>query len=295
MQFRTTVNATEVVIDLPGVSETAFKAVGELIDQALARPKMKNRDTIKDAYLTALRTCPAANASDLWHHVVYRQYCHLFNRHRPQDAKQSWVRASGEALELAVEELYSPILLEHGIRIQMLLSKPRKVAALQAMGIENIVGSDKLDIALFLDDTDTIFGGVHVKASLAERISDDVPCSRAMRNNGYFSPLWTLDVKSFPPPQGDLVNRGELGTSTAPTEKRKYVESHGDFDHLFSANARTAASVAKTASGKRVIVLDLANQPDPFAREVIARAKAFKKIGKAANPPPPRPNTPPGP
>jgi hypothetical protein len=294
VQWCTVVNATEVVIDLPGVSETAFQAVGELIDQALARPKVKNRDTIKDAYLTAIRTCPTANASDLWHHVVYRHYCQLFNRHRPQDPKQSWVRASGEALELAVEELYSEVLLEQGIRIQMLLGKPRKFAALQAMGIESVVGSDKLDVALFLDDTDQIFGGVHVKASLAERVSDDVPCSRAMMNNGFFSPLWTLDVKSFPPPQGDLVNRGELGTPTAPTEKRKYIEAHGDFDHLFSANARTLTSLPKTASGKRIFELDLANQPDLFAQEVIARAKVFKKKGKAASPPPPRPSNPPG-
>lgn len=181
VQFRTTVNATEVVIDLPGVSKTAFKAVGELIDQALARPKVKNRDTIKDAYLTALRICPKANASDLWHHVVYRQYCQLFNRHRPQDPKQSWVRASGEALELAVEELYSEVLLEHGIRIQMLLSKPRKFAALEAMGIEKVVGSDKLDVALFLDDTDQIFGGVHVKARQASPNEFLMTCLVAVR------------------------------------------------------------------------------------------------------------------
>lgn len=294
MQFRTTVNATEVVIDLPGVSETAFQAVGELIDQALARPRVKNRDTIKNAYLTALRTCPTANASDLWHHVVYRQYCQLFNRHRPQFPQQSWKRASGEALEIAVEEIYSELLLEHGIRIQMLISKPRKLAALKAMGIEKAVGSDKLDVGLFLDDTDEIFGGVHVKASLAERVSDDVPCSRAMMTNGFFSPLWTLDVKSFPPPHGDLVNRGELGTPTVPTEKRKYIEAHGDFDHLFSANARTVASSARTASGKRLIVLELAKQPDLFAQQVIARAKAFRKKRKAASPPP-RPSSPPGP
>jgi hypothetical protein len=96
VQFRTTVNKTEVVIDLPGVTEVAFEAIGQLLDQALKRPKVKNRDAIKDAFLTALRTCPTANASDLWHHVVYRRYLEIFNRHRPQDPKQSWVRASGE-------------------------------------------------------------------------------------------------------------------------------------------------------------------------------------------------------
>src|SRR4051794_32441278 len=85
VEYRTTVNRTEVVIHLPGVSQTAIDAVGELFEQVLRRPKAKSRDAIKDAYLTALRTCPEANASDLWHHVVYRLYCEIFNRHRPQN------------------------------------------------------------------------------------------------------------------------------------------------------------------------------------------------------------------
>ncbi len=288
MQLRTTVNKVEVVIDMPGVSKTSFKAIGELLDKALARPSVKNRDAIKDAFLTALKTCPTANASDLWHHVVYRQYLEILNRHRPQNPDQSWKRASGDALELAVEELYSALLLEHNIRIEMLIGKPRKLAALKAMGIDRVVGSDKLDVALYIDDSDEIFGGVHVKASLAERISDDVPCSREMMSNGFFSPLWTLDVKSFPPPHPEpLLNRGELGSPENPTEKRKYIEVHGSFDHLFSANARSISSSGTTASGKRVIRIDLANQPDLFAQEVIARAEAFKSQGRAAEPPPP--------
>lgn len=288
MQYKVTMNATTVIIDLPGVSEIAFAAVGELIDSALARRSVKNRDAIKDAFLTTLRTCPTANASDLWHHVVYRQYLQLLNLHRPENPDQSWKRASGEALELAIEEIYTPILAENNIRIQMLIGKPKKLAALVAMGIEKTVGRDKLDVALYIDDTDEIFGGVHIKASLAERICDDVPCSREMMTNGYFSPLWTLDVKSFPPPHPDpLVNRGELGTPGVPSEKRKYVESHGSFDHLFTANARSVPSSENTNSGKRVIVIDMANQPDLFAQEVIARARIFQKRGRAASPPPP--------
>lgn len=288
MQLRTTVNKMEVVIDMPGVSKTSFKAIGELLDKALARPSVKNRDAIKDAFLTALKTCPTANTSDLWHHVVYRQYLEILARHRPQNPDQSWKRASGDALELAVEEIYSALLLEHNIRIEMLIGKPRKLAALKAMGIDKLVGSDKLDVALYIDDSDEIFGGIHVKASLAERISDDVPCSREMMNNGFFSPLWTLDVKSFPPPHPEpLLNRGELGSPENPSEKRRYIEVHGSFDHLFSANARSIPSSGKTASGKRVIRIDLANQPDLFAQEVIARAEAFKSQGRAAEPPPP--------
>jgi hypothetical protein len=278
VQWHITVNQVEVAVDLPGVSKTALKAIGELLDKSLARPSVKNRDAIKDAFLTALKTCPTANASDLWHHVVYRQYLEILNRHRPQNPAQSWKRASGDALELAVEELYFAPLLEHNIRIEMLIGKPRKLAALRAMGIDKVVGSDKLDVALYIDDTDEIFGGVHVKASLAERISDDVPCSREMMNNGFFSPLWTLDVKSFPPPHPEaLLNRGELGSPENPSEKRKYIEVHGSFDHLFSANARSKPSSGTTASGKRIVRIDLANQPDLFAQEVIARGEEFQK------------------
>ena len=68
----------------------------------------------------------------------------------------------------------------------------------------------------------------------AERVSDDIPASRAMQAKGLLSPLWTLDVKSFPPPTGDLINRGELGTPDSPSDKRKYVELHGDFDNLLA-------------------------------------------------------------
>jgi len=96
-----------------------------------------------------------------------------------------------------------------------------------------------------------------------------------MMNAGYFSPIWTLDVKSFPPPNGDLVNRGELGSPKAPSEKRRYVEEHGDFDNCYSANARTAPSSGQTHSGKRVYTLGLLDQPDQFAQDVLARAKAL--------------------
>lgn len=285
MQYQTTVNGVAVAIDLPGVSQAAFDAVGSYFDQVLRRPEVKNRDAIRDAFLTVLRASPTANASDLWHHVVYRQYCEIFARHRAQNPNQSWVRASGEALELALEEWYTPILRPHGIRIEVLIGRPKKIAALTAMGIQDVVGSDKLDVALYLGND--IFGGVHVKASLAERVSDDVPCSRAMMQRGYFSPLWTLDVKSFPPPTGDLINRGELGTLAAPSVKRGYVEVHGDFDNLYTANTRSAPSPATTASGRRVIAINLGQQPDLFAQEVVARAQQWRTRGRAANPPPP--------
>jgi len=278
MRLVTVVNAVRVEIDLPGVSETAYAETAAILDRALREGKVKNRDAIQSTFLYALRNCPTANASDLWHHVVYRLYCESLRRYRGQDPKQSWVRAGGEALELIVEEWYTPVLAPHGVRIQALIGNDLKKTALKDMGIQRAVGAAKLDMALYRRKSEAdawrIFGGVHVKASLAERVSDDVPASRAMMRKGFLSPLWTLDVKSFPPPHGDLVNRGELGTPATPSEKRRYVEEHGDFDNLYSANTRSVPSGKRTTSGKRIYQLTLHQQPDQFALHILARAKA---------------------
>jgi hypothetical protein len=279
VKLQAVVNKTKIEIDLPGVSEAAYNAAAIRINTALSNPEIKNREVICDAFLELLKLCPTANASDIWHHVVYRLYCKIFPKHRDQDPKQSWVRASGDALETAIERIYIPVLAPHNIQIQALISRDQKSATLAAMGLEGEVGDAKLDIALRLNSGDgkwVIFGGVHVKASLAERVSDDIPASTAMMKKGYFSPLWTLDVKSFPPPTGDLVNRGELGTPNNPSEKRKYVESHGAFDNCYSANSRDIPSEGETSSGKRIYTLSLAAQPDQFAQEVITRAAHWK-------------------
>jgi len=278
VKLQALVNKTKVEIDLPGVSEEAYKAAAVRIDTALADHGIKNREVICKAFLELLKLCPAANASDLWHHIVYRLYCEIFPKHRNQDPKQSWVRASGEALETALELIYMPVLAPHKIQIQALVSREQKSVALAEMGLAKKVGDSKLDVVLRVDSGGLwqIFGGAHVKASLAERVSDDVPASRAMMEAGYFSPLWTLDVKSFPPPQGDLVNRGELGTPQEPSEKRKYVESHGDFDNCYTANARSTPSSAKTNSGKRIVSVSPATQPDQFALDVIEKAAEWK-------------------
>lgn len=249
------------------------------MDRNLANPKIKNRDAIGRAFLYVLQNCPTANPSDLWHHVIYRLYCETISQYRPQDPKQSWVRASGEALEIILQQWYTPVLSPHRIKIQALIGTSQKLEALNKMGISATVGAAKLDMVLYMG-TDpnywTIFGGVHVKASLAERVSDDIPASRAMMKAGYFSPLWTLDVKSFPPPQGNLINRGELGTPDSPTEKRKYIEVHGDFDGCYSANSRSIPSTGPTSSGKKIYKLNLANQPDQFAQDIIARAAQLR-------------------
>lgn len=280
MMLRTRIRGEIFEIDLPEITDQQYGAVNTQMRRAFRRQELKNRDVICEAFLWLLQACPGANASDLWHHIVYRLYCQLLPRYRPQDPNQSWVRASGDALELSVERLYAPVLALERIRIQALIGRAAKRSVLEEMNLGEEVGDSKLDVALRLEtgrDHWQIFGGVHVKASLAERVSDDVPASRSMMRRGLFSPLWTLDVKSFPPPHGDLINRGELGTTQAPTEKRRYVEDHGEFDNCYSANGRTSPSVGNTRSGKRIQRLDLIRQPDSFAEEVITRARRWRR------------------
>jgi len=279
MLLTLTFRGADYTVELPALSESDYEAARATITQELARPEgeVKNRDAICSAFLTLVRRAPNENPSDLWHQVVYRLYCEILPKTRQQDPKQSWVRASGDALELFLEQWYGPILQPHGISIIALIGRAKKRDTLTRFGIGDKVGDSKLDVCLakiITDDAQIPFGGVHVKASLAERISDDIPCSRALQRKGFLSPLWTLDIKSFPPPHGDLVNRGELGSPDAPSEKRKYVEIHGDFDNCYTANTRSIASGPKTRSAKRIIVLNLANQPDRFAQDVIAAAKA---------------------
>ncbi|EDZ96598.1 MAG: restriction endonuclease [Limnospira sp. PMC 1291.21] len=89
--------------------------------------------------------CPHENPSDLWHHVLYRIYLRTKQGTNPQ---QSWVRTSGEAFDLALSQKYNPILRNHGIKLTPLFSKKDKKETLERMGISDLVGSSKIDIAI---------------------------------------------------------------------------------------------------------------------------------------------------
>ncbi len=106
---------------------------------------------------------------------------------------------------------------------------------------------------------------------------DDVPCSEAMMEAGIVSYLFTLDSKSFPPPAGDLVNRGEFGTPNQPSDKRRYVEEHGSFDACFSYNLRTVPSRAPTPSGKAIFVASFKPEEDLFPKFVVESWEQFKR------------------
>ena len=152
------------------------------------------------------------------------------------------------------------------------------------MGLSELVGGSKLDIALFgvIDGREHIFGGIHLKASLAERVTDDVPCSEAMMKKDYVSYLLTMDAKSFPPPNGDLINRGELGSIENSSDKRNYIEVHGSFTGCYSYNLRTTPSGNTTRSGCKIYSSTFEPAKDSLPAHIISAWNKFakKKLGR---------------
>ena len=156
---------------------------------------------VAQALVAASRICQRANPSDLWQHVIYR---HLLNMGWNDNR---WKRVSGFALERALVAIYEPRLVPYGLRMQML---PAHEANRFLATLDADIKATKVDLFLERETADgwRIFGAAHVKASIAERIQDDVPASQAFMDAGLVSIALTLDAKSFPPPHGDCVNYG---------------------------------------------------------------------------------------
>lgn len=273
------ININGVAVEIQNFTENDYNVIALKMRSDLSNPKVKNRDIIYGAFSHAVSLAPEANASDLWHHIVYRIYLEELKRAKPfKDPGQSWKRASGDAFELFLVNYYNAILENTHIRL-IPLTRDESKLALKKMGISGKVGDSKLDIAIIKDfngrsislENGTIIGGIHVKASLAERVSDDVPASKEMMNMGYQSYLFTLDVKSFPLSETVVearayVNKGELGTPDVPTDKRKYIEEHGSFDACFSLNKRTIPSPKNTRSGKKIFTVQPNRKVDKFVQ-----------------------------
>jgi hypothetical protein len=264
-------------VDLQNVSESDYAEIKAFFEPLINDSKIKSRVAIYSAFQFATTKCPAANPSDLWHHVIYRDYKRTKSGSNPE---QSWVRTSGEAFELAIVQRYNPILEHYGLRLVSMISGNNKAKALKRMNLSGEIGSSKVDViieqrgrGLGIIDGYGIVGGLHAKTSLAERVSDDIPASRIMMKAGLLSVLSTLDVKSFPPPHGNLVNHGELGSPEKPSDKRKYIEEHGDFSVCISYNLRTVPSPNITVSGKKIYLGDMGTSEDDFTRFLLESLK----------------------
>ncbi len=234
-------------------------------------------ESVASAFLKAVMLWPSANPSDIWWFVVYRAYCDQYNHpseHSRLDYTQSWKRTGGWALEKILEKHYSPILAQHGINL-VIADGARKSRLIQRISIGHRLEADKIDILLTVGEgvSEKLIGVVHVKASFAERRTDDVPMSQALVKAGYISPLWTMDCKSSP--STNPINRGELGEVFIGqgvdyrSAKRKDIEDDRYFSACFSYNKNTKPTPDEYNARARVVVCDFSTPNDLFVRFIV--------------------------
>jgi len=259
-------NVPSVWVEVEGITDDEVTTIRNLLDGFL-QSEAQVSTAVAKALVVASRISPSANPSDLWQHVIYRHLLSIgWNDNK-------WKRVSGFALERALVAIYEPRLAPYGLRMRVL---PNRVANSFLSTLDANIKATKVDLFLEGETFEGwgIFGVAHVKASIAERIQDDVPASRVLMAADLMSIALTMDAKSYPPPHGDCVNYGELGGRSRGVEKerlkRNYVEVDGQFDGLFSFNLRTPESAAQTASGKRIHTLSLSeDQPDKLVRFLV--------------------------
>jgi hypothetical protein len=173
-------------------------------------------------------------------------------------------------LERVLIRHYQPFLIRQGIHIRI-SGKSEKVALLSNIDDPRII-PDKADVLLSydVDGTENLLGVVHVKASIAERRTDDVPMSQALIEAGYLSVFWTMDVKSMPAERP--VNRGEFGNADEDqlSDKRRDFEEHGHFSACVSYNRNTIPTPAGNNAAARIFVCDFTNPNDHFSRFLIS-------------------------
>ena len=252
---------------LPDATQSQFDDVIDVLRDGLAADAGR-ADTVSRAFLSAVRTWPDANPSDLWTFVLNRAYCDRSNHpsvNSRLNLEQSWKRTSGWALERVLVEHYGKFIMSQGLNVK-LSSKAEKAELLGDIEDPRIV-PDKADVLMTYDNEgkEDLLGVIHVKASIAERRTDDVPMSQALIQAGYLSIFWTMDVKSFP--SSDPVNRGEFGTADGEdiSEKRRDIEEHGHFSACFSYNRNTAPTSDERDTPSRIFVCDFTNPDDRFA------------------------------
>lgn len=271
--------ATKVILTLRnGLAQLSSRNVSS--DQE----KSIKTESVAAAFLKAIELWPQANPSDLWWFLIYRSYCDQYNHpaeHSRLDFTQSWKRTGGWALERILERHYGPTLAAHGINL-VIAEGERKVRLLENIRLGHRLEADKMDVLLTVGKgaKEQLIGVVHVKASFAERRTDDVPMSQALVEAGYISPLWTMDCKSTP--SGRPTNRGELGVTydgqgiDRRSAKRKDIEDDGFFSACFSYNKNTKPTPASYGAKARVIVCDFTDPQDDFVKFVVSKRKKVK-------------------
>lgn len=251
----------------------------QLEDADSEASKAIKANAVAGTFLRAVALWPTINPSDIWGFLISRAYCDPFNH--PADSSrldlgQSWKRTGGWALELVLKRYYEAFLRKAGIDIAI-PTGPAKEAILADVTLDGRVEADKVDVMLLGEHEGDwhFFGVVHVKASFAERRTDDQPLSAALIDGGYTSPLWTLDLKSMPASRP--YNKGELGAVNGKrSAKRKDIEDDGFFSGCFSYNANTLESPDDLPAERRIYRCNFSDPDDAFSRFIIERWQTFR-------------------
>jgi transcriptional regulator with XRE-family HTH domain len=282
----------DAVYRLPDARLTDFEAVVKVLRDGLSqlnRSEVGEQQATKTAavvssFLRATQLWPHANPSDLWGFLISRAYCDPLNHPAAfarLDLGQSWKRTAGWALEEVLVKHYSQFLAQHHIKVQIVRGL-RKRELLSQITVPDRLEASKVDLILTGDKNgqELCFGVVHVKASFAERRTDDVPLSQSLIRAGYTSPLWTLDCKSMP--ASAPTNKGELGQPrTSPVDrrsaKRKDIEDDGFFSACFSYNTNTLPTPLTQDARARIFVCDFRSPDDYFGRFLVEEWKRFSQ------------------
>lgn len=263
-------------VRIPGATLAEFNDVLRTLRNELATGAA--REAIAAGFLKAVATWPHANPSDLWYFLASHAYQDVYNHPAASgsgDFSQSWKRAGGWALERVIVEHYNPQLAKHGVRLEM-PDPERKMKLLGQMGITERAAVEKSDVIAIgtrKDGTEEPFGVVHVKASFAERRTDDQPLSQRLIARGFVSPLVTMDCKAAP--AAHPRNRGELGPvqggSATVSSKRLDIERDRAFDACFSYNRNTLPTPSGQAAAARIHICDFSNPDDAFSKHLVRR------------------------
>lgn len=269
-------------VTIPKATMDEFESVLAAFREVTAQDN-GNSDGIKQqaivaCFLKAVDVWPHANPSDLWYFLVSHIYQDDLNHAASaagRDWSQSWKRAGGWSLESIFVNHYNPYLRTQGVRLAM-PSPDEKKQMLRSMGIAGDAAVEKSDVMVLgrhADGTEQAFGVVHVKASFAERRTDDAPLSQKLIAGNFASPLVTMDCKANPGERP--INKGELGpVQGGPrrvSSKRLDIERDRVFDVAFSYNANTLPTPDGAATAARVHVCSFADPADRFATYLIRK------------------------
>lgn len=237
----------------------------------------RKREGIVSCFLKATGSWPHANPSDLWYFLVSHAYQDIYNHPASEGARdwaQSWKRAGGWAFEAVLLEHYNTHL--QGLGIQLVMPEhERKVRLLREMGVFDVAGAQKADVIVVgtRKGKQEAFGVVHVKASFAERRTDDVPLSQQLIAKGFASPLVTMDCKAKP--KEHPYNGGELGPiqtdKVSASAKRLDIERDRKFDACFVYNTNTLPTPTDQAAAARIYVCDFGDPDDSFSRYLLRK------------------------